>query len=303
MSRVTIALLIGTAVLASALPAASAPAAPSGRVWLGADERPLPFTSAEQIQDFLATATVVTVKDLSTGITKPQKLLLERDGVRAHAVFHSIDRRERKVKRLPNGQLVLHLLDSYKNQAAAYELSRLLGLDSVPPTAVREVEGRLGSVQPWIENAMTEQKRRDRGLEAPDPTIWNQQKAEQGVFDNLINNIDRNTGNSLIDGSWNLWLIDHSRTFGMDRKLPYPERIRSLSKEFWAGLNDLDPIEVEERLSPYLGKKEIRALMIRRDLLIESLEARIARLGEDRIVYEPGRPWAVVQVSDEPSAS
>ncbi len=281
------------------LAALSQPAAsePFTRSWLDAEGRPLPFENADQVVEFLASASVVDSKTLSTGITKPRKLTLERDGVRAHAVFHSIDRRERQVKRLANGQLALHLIDSYRNQVAAYELSRLLGLDSVPPTALREIEGRTGSVQLWVQNAMTEQKRRDRDLEPPDWTLWNQQKADRWIFDNLINNIDRNTGNTLIDASWNLWLIDHTRSFGMDRQLPYPERIESLSKELWAGLTTLEAELVRERLEPYLGKPEIKSLLLRYERLVAAIEERIARRGEERVVREWGQPRVTVSVA------
>ncbi len=265
------------------------------QAWLGPEGQPLPFDTVDQIVDFLASAPIVASKDLSTGITKPKKLTLERDGVRLHAVFHSIDRRERQTKRLRNGEVVLHLVDSHRSQVAAFELSRLLGLYNVPPTALRKVNGREGSVQLWVENAMTEQKRRDRSLRPPDQVDWSHQKADQWIFDNLINNIDRNTGNTLIDGSWNIWLIDHTRSFGRDRGLPYPERISSISRDLWVGLKNLDPEEVRERLAPHMGKSEVRGLLVRREKLIAAVEERIARLGEERVVLERGQPWISIE--------
>jgi len=33
------------------------------------------------------------------------------------------------------------------------------------------------------------------------------------LFDQLIYNTDRNLGNLLIDKSWRLWMIDHTRAF------------------------------------------------------------------------------------------
>ncbi len=282
------------------LASVAAGAEPAARVWHGADGRSLPFDRVDQLLEFLAGADVVEVIDLSVGVTKPQQLVLERDGVRAHAVFHSIDRRERQTKTLVNGRVMLYLVDSYRSQIAAFELSRLLGLDIVPPTVERQVRGRVGSVQLWIESAMTEQKRRERGLEPPDRSDWNHQKSEQWVFDNLINNIDRNQGNSLIDADWNLWLIDHSRSFGRDRRLPYPERVSFLSSGLWQGLRALDPDTVRERLSPYLDKAEIRALLERRDLLVAAIEGRIARLGQARVIRERGEAWMSMSVSETP---
>ena len=290
--------LLALAILFGTLAAAAT--APPPHTSYGPGGEPLPFAGPGQAVDFLAGAEILEVIDLSEGITKPKKLLLEHEGVRAHAIFHSIDRREQKAKTLENGRRTLYLVDSYRSQVAAWELSQMLGIDCVPPTVERTVRGRSGSVQLWIENAMTEEGRRKRGLDAPDTIDWNHQKADQWVFDNLINNIDRNTGNSLIDADWNLWLIDHSRSFGRDRKLPYPERISYLSKELWQGLLTLDSERVHERLAPYLDKAEIKALLQRRRLLVDAIEARIARLGEKRVVRERGKPWMAVTYSEDP---
>ena len=42
------------------------------------------------------------------------------------------------------------------------------------------------------------------------------------VFDELIQNVDRNMGNLLIDTGWRAWMIDHSRAFRLHKKLKNP---------------------------------------------------------------------------------
>jgi hypothetical protein len=42
--------------------------------------------------------------------------------------------------------------ESYKSEIAAYRLDRVRGLDMVPPTVERSVEGESGSLQLWVEN-------------------------------------------------------------------------------------------------------------------------------------------------------
>ena len=49
-------------------------------VWIGPDGSPLPFRNFEEIEDFLASATIVAAEDIGSGVTKPKKILLAKDG-------------------------------------------------------------------------------------------------------------------------------------------------------------------------------------------------------------------------------
>ena len=61
--------------------------------------------------------------------------------------------------------MVLYFQDSYLNNKAAYELSRVMGIDNVPPVVIRRVGDKEGSVQLWIESTYDETERRRRGAE------------------------------------------------------------------------------------------------------------------------------------------
>ena len=294
-------ILLVTLPLASLAQTTKAPASKgsiSPFIWLGADKQPLPFQSAEEMLGYLRTAEEISSKPLSTGITKARRLHLSKGGIEARVVFHHIDRNEQEVKRLVNDNVVMYLRDSFLSQAAAYEMSRMLGMKNVPPTVLRQSEGERGSAQLWIESAMTEQMRVDQELEPPDHTLWNQYYADMRVFDNLINNIDRNQGNMLVDSSWNLWLIDHTRSFGRDKALPYPEKVARCSHTLWQGLNsDWNDAEVEKRMAPYMKPKEIEALLSRRQKLVELIEKQIAERGEKKVLFNFGDPDPGVKVS------
>jgi hypothetical protein len=273
-------------------------------IWLGADKEPLPFQRAEELLTFLRTAEEVSSNRLSEGITKAKRLHLSKGGIEARAVFHHVDRNEQQLKRLANDNVVMYLRDSFLNQAAAYEMSRMLGMKNIPPTVLRHSKGKRGSAQLWIENAMTEMRRVERGLEPPDLTLWNQYYADMRVFDNLINNIDRNQGNMLVDASWNLWLIDHTRSFGRDKALPYPEIVVRCSRGLWDELHrKWDDAEVEERMAPYMNQKEIEALLSRRQKLVEIIEKRIAEQGENSVLFDFGDPDPAVKVSSSSATS
>ena len=105
------------------------------------------------------------------------------------------------------------------------------------------------------------------------------------VFDNLINNIDRNQTNILIDQNWRLILIDHTRTFARDTSLPNPEKISHCSRGLWHSLRHLDEVVVRNRLSPYLSKLEIDALFVRRDRLVQLIQDLIEQEGEENVLF------------------
>lgn len=41
--------------------------------------------------------------------------------------------------------------ESYETEVAAYQIDRMLGLDMVPPTVVKEIDGQKGSLQLWVD--------------------------------------------------------------------------------------------------------------------------------------------------------
>ena len=264
-------------------PVADEDAADRTQVWLDEDGEPLPFRTVEEVLDFLANARIVATEAIKVGVTLPDKLTLERDGVRAHAIFHTIEIEKRR-ERLHGGKVVNFFRDHYANNIAAFELSRLLGMHNVPPAVVRRVGRRRGSVQLWIERSRTEADRREQGFEAPGS--WRLSHRDMQVFDNLINNIDRNQGNILYDAEWNLWFIDHTRTFGRLKQLPSPTRVRRCSRRLHQALRALDEETLLQRLRPHIGIYEIRGLLARRDLLLDLIEQRIAETSEVAVLFD-----------------
>jgi hypothetical protein len=266
------------------------------KVLLGADRKPLPFTTADEILEFIATAREVSSEPLSEGITRARRLRLSKNGVELHVVFHHVNESEQRVKRLPNGNVVMYVRDSYTSQVAAFEVSRLLGMTDVPPTITRISDGEAGSAQLWIEQATTEKVRQEDGLEPPNYVLWNQVYADMRVFDNLINNIDRNQGNMLVDSQWNLWLIDHTRSFGRDKTLPMPETVTRCSSRLWQALQELDETELRHRLSPLLVSVEIEALLVRHEKLVELIQQRIEDKGLETVLFDFGDPESGIKV-------
>jgi hypothetical protein len=246
--------------------------------WTDAAGKPVPFTSEDELLDFLETARVVEEAPIGIGINESKKLLLERDGIRIHAIFREVELERRHVR---IGERIHQVFrDSYRYEAAAYALGRLLGLDAVPPATRRFVRGRRGSVQIWLEPTLDETA---GDFRPPSAGTWARQLWSMYVFDNLIFNVDRNAGNVLVDARYKLWMIDHTRAFQIEEEL-LDESVTRVDRGLWQKLVSLTDERIEEALKPHLDSREIRSLLARRIKLIEHIRKLVDAHGE-RIVF------------------
>ncbi len=253
--------LLGASAQAPAVPAA----APTGaKVWIGQEAA---------IEQYLRTAPIQREEAVPVGVTHPEHVFFRPGGLVGGAV----------VKHLPTGRRS-GFFESYKSEIAAYELDRLLGLGMVPVTVERRVGPEFASVQMWVEGCRP-LKDVDQTT-CPRPQEWAKQVCRQRVFDNLIANIDRNTGNLLIDGEWQLILIDHSRAFANDR-MPFAKAMNRLDKEAFARLKRLDFETLKARLGRWvLTDGILRELLGRRDRIVAQFEADARENGEAAVF-----PW------------
>ena len=274
-------------VLAATLGALPAQATPGP--WLGPDDQPLPFADATALLEFLTTAPVVETKVLSGGINKPIRLTLERDGIRARAIFRTVD-----VSRASNNTTIERQYPSFRDryiyEVAAYEMSVMLGIENVPPAALYVWQGQQGSIQLWVENATSEAERIERGEAPADSAGWHRQRLDMLVFDNLIFNFDRNHGNKLLDANGKLWFIVHTRSFKRIPSLPTKKDVLMIDRDLWQRIKTLDPDQVRERMSPYLNVVEVKALLKRRQILVRHVERMIAERGERGVLISLDRP-------------
>ena len=252
--------------------------------WQAREGGVLPFRSDAEAIAFLQTAEVVASEEIPGTSGRPLKMVMEKDGVQARAIFRTID-----VERARMDNVQEHargFRDHYVYEVAAYELSRLLGLDNVPPATMRTLDGKEGSIQLWIESAQGIEERLAEGIDERHRQLWMFQKQNMAVFDNLIYNFDRNPGNMLIDYRGKVWFVDHTRAFKILPALNGRSDIKVLERELWQNLQELDPARVRQRLDPYLKATEIDALLVRRDKLVKLIAKRIAKHGEQAILFE-----------------
>lgn len=241
------------------------------------------FTSLDEIEHALKTAKIVKSKWLGTGITNPQKLTLDNGKFQFHACFKTVNERKQGLTKMATGHEV-DFKDSWMFEVAAYELDKLLNLNMVPVTVERFYNGKRGSLQLWIENAMTERERKEKNLEAVNAKDWNRQIFKVRLFDRLIYNIDRNLGNLLITPDWKIWMIDHSRCFKNLDGVQHPKDLSSFSRSLIQAIRKLDEKSIRERCGKYLSAIEIRMILKRRDKIVELSETLMAK-ESDAIFY------------------
>jgi hypothetical protein len=225
-----------------------------------------------KIEKFLLEAEIIEDKDLGEGITRPRRLVLKKDGVTARALFKTIDRDEYEPSF--TSRVEMHFTDKYVYEYAAYRLDRYLGLNIVPVTVLRKIDNVEGSAQFWIEDAMKLQEAMDQELEPKRPEYFMRSMEYMHVLDALIYNIDRNPANILVtQADRGFHAIDHSRAFRDNKELPWYGRnwSKPLPDEMKAQIKALDKKTVERLSAGRLTNKQVKALLERRDLLLEEL--------------------------------
>jgi len=240
-------------------------------------------------EKFLQEASIISSsKDFpeSEAVTEPWTLVLEKDGVTRRALWKN-----------PEGRLK-GFLDSWRCEIAAYRLDKLLGLNMVSPTLEKRFQGNKGSCQLMLENVIMLRTKKEEKIKTPSFRIEPLNKATylQRTWDNLIANTDRNMGDILYTKDWRMILIDHSRAFRTSKKytknLIFDEKykggqklMKKLPRIFVERLRSLNFKQIGDAVGEYLKDKEIEALLIRRDLIIDWLDKRIKKLGEEEVLY------------------
>lgn len=265
------------AVLLVAVAATASPQDGSGPLWYGRDGEPLPFASHDEALSFLRRATVVESVEIEGSQNRPLRVVLEKDGVRARAIFRSVY--ENWQREWIRGRWHRYLIDR-----AAYVVARLLGFDNIPPTVLGELDGKRGTLQLWLEGMETHAELLERRAEmSPD---WVNQMAAIWVFDNLLFNADRHPGNILIDREGTVWMIDHTQSFQYDERLIDSDQVRRIPRVMWQRLLEISDAEFEEALAESLNNRQLEAFLKRRERLVELIEGLITELGDDRVLLD-----------------
>lgn len=252
--------------------------------------KPEEVEARDKWEEFLRTAEVIGQDQPFSdreAVTKPWVITLEKDGVTNKAIWKN-----------PEGRMK-GFLENWRWEIAAYHLDKYLNLNMVPPTVERRFQENRGSCQLWVDSMMSLKQKVENKVKTPSFKIfyWNRALYIQRVFDNLIANEDRHQNQYLITEDWRMLLIDHSRSFRTAKKftnnLIYDEKykegptfiMKEIPTDMYEKLKTLSADVMKEVVGEYLTDEEIEATLMRRDLIIDWLDKRIKKMGEEKVLY------------------
>ena len=239
-------------------------------------------------EEFLKTAEIVGSKQLTglEAVTSPWVLTLKLGDVTHRGLWKNAQGR------------MGGYWEGWTYEIAAYRLDKHLGLGLVSPTVERRFRGDRGSCQYWVDDCMSLKDRDEKGIKMPPAKVfgWNRATYLQRLFDNLIANEDRHKNQILITPDWRMILIDHSRSFRTSGKfiknLLYsaknpegPMLMSELPRALVEKVKALDFAAIRSAVGEYLSDEEIRAVLIRRDLILAEIDRLVAVNGEKKVFY------------------
>ena len=254
----------------------------------------LPFAEFQLLKNKLINGTVVESARLGGGVNQTFKLTLaeSQGGKPVQGVWKPL-KGERFTAR---GSLDNMNSRLYHREAMTGALGEEMELQvvRVPKTYIREVEGEVGSIMHWVDDAVEESVWLGR-------TLLPHERYEAGVFNILIGNTDRHTKNWMrVRNTGDMVLIDHGFTFPTGVASSDSAAVKLGTQSFRAHYLDANVIQREvtdamidtkfkkdlarklKKLTPKklkelgqvhnLNRREVTALIARRNLLIEMIE-------------------------------
>jgi hypothetical protein len=220
------------------------------------------------LEDLLKNAEVVSFEELARGDTASKRVHLKKDEIELRAIWRPY----------PTSGDGAHR--SYRAEIGAYELDKMLGLDLVPPTVERTIEGRPGAIQLWVNGCKVYQELLGK---TPVTSGWNHQFSRMKLFDSLIGNTNRNQTSLLVDPNWEIVLVDHYLSFSGETELENPPA--QFDRRLLARLRALRREELQIRLKGILGNEDITNVLKRRDALLVHLAKLVAEKGETAVLF------------------
>jgi len=218
------------------------------------------------------------VGDRPGGLTDDQLELFLREAAIVANEAPPPERAGTRLLTLRQGELAVRALfiaapaaGRWQNEVAAYRLDRLLGIDMVPVTVERTIDGKAGALQFWIENAVSAAQVEREQIRLPPWCSLESQYGLMRAFDALAGNAGRRAENVVLGrGDGLARLGDFAAAFTTARQLDARLAKPPVGAELARRLQALDAARLAAALSPWLGRAQQKAILARRDALLRT---------------------------------
>ena len=141
----------------------------------------------------------------------------------------------------------------------------------------------------WLDDYMMDEgDRQKKKTVGPSPLCTANQLHILRVFDELIQNRDRNSGNLLWTEDWKMWMIDHTRAFRLGKDLLKKQPLERVERTLLEKMRELTLPGLTDAMGKVLTKDEIEAVLARRDTIVKLFDDRIASRGEATVLFTMG---------------
>jgi len=254
-------------------PAAQTPAAST----------PQPTLTPAEMEQFLVRGEIVKIKSTKKGVTDARRLTMSDGRVTHDAQLQDVDI-ALPIFNVDPKHTEVNFRDTYRYNIAGYRLALLLGLDNVPMSVPRRVKGKDAAITWWLDDVMFDEGKRKNQM-GPNPGRTAGQLHVLRVFDELIQNRDRNAGNLLWTNDWKMWMIDHTRAFRLGKTLLNAAQLQRCDRTMFEKMRALTAAKLTEVMGENLKKDEIEALLIRRDVIVKLFTDKIATSNESAVLF------------------
>jgi hypothetical protein len=243
-----------------------------------------PQLSTAEMETFLLKARITDKRDAGAGVTGSLRVTLSDGKITHDAHVQAVDIAKPVFEAGPHTEL--NFKDTYRFNIAAYRLARLLEINTVPMSVERNVDGKSAAVTWWVDDVkMSEKDRLTKQTMGPNPLRTSNQIQLMHIWDELIQNRDRNMGNILWTSDWTMWMIDHTRAFRLSKDLIRPADLTRCDRGLLTRLKALTDESIERAVGDSLMKGERQAVLERRDRIVKIIEDRATKLGEGAVLF------------------
>ena len=227
----------------------------------------------DQLLEFLRTAEIKGCTVGQDGVRFAKICDLEGNDLRLKALFQSVDEKPGEVAEEPRS-----VPRTYRNEIASFLIDRTMDIGLVPATVERSVEGVPGSLQIWldaaVDEALIEIYGKTKFLDNKLVDLLSQAEAVMAFMD--IHEAHSSIGLMYLPHEERFQIADVTKAFSTSTELN-PELMSPpcppISAKRRLELIGVSFQEIETAAGRYLSDEQIKALLVRRDLILERCPA------------------------------